>query len=78
MEKRLLPLELSLARFHLPQPIEKPTVSSVSALLLQEMSYDCEAEMKKAKTMLSCINTEQKRFFDEIMSNLSSEKGGLF
>ena len=78
LEERLLPLELSLARFHLPQPVEKPTVSSVSALLLQEISYDCEAEMRKAKTMLSCLNTEQKQFFDEIMSNLSSEKGGLF
>jgi hypothetical protein len=80
LEERLLPMEMDLTTFKLPEPDrETAAASKEEAVMWEELNYDHQAETHKAMQRLQQLNREQRTFFDAVILDINSkEPGAMF
>ena len=77
LEQRLLPLEMDLTKFNLPEPRRITGADSKEeAVIREETNYDQDLEGKKAIERMAKANIDQKTFFEAVLANLNSDDPG--
>lgn len=77
VEKLLQRNGRSLKQFP-PMPFPNHVSYGLNKLIQDELCYDRKSMGEEHKRLLSCLNSEQKVVYDEIMAALSEDKGGVF
>ncbi|KAI9092507.1 hypothetical protein K1719_027635 [Acacia pycnantha] len=62
----------------MPTPVEGDIIDMSCLLILKEMNYNTDKENEASERMQRLMTEEQKAVFDDIMTAVSSKKGGFF
>ncbi|XP_031091042.1 uncharacterized protein LOC115996037 [Ipomoea triloba] len=79
LEKLLLLYNKSLKDFpDMPLVLEGLSVTTDNRLILEELSYDCDLLAKESYLLHSQLTDEQRSIYDAVISDVYSNKGGLY